>query len=157
MIGPFLPFMDLMSDSSSLFPAKSEIIQSGPVSTPVRGAIASALDSLSICMELDFECIFTKLEIILTCCDTGSSGWMEKMRMLYVYQRAIKMLRLCYADEAKPGNKGFSIAFSSLTGLVFISAFPISEPLALYIALQWVVLLHGLESRLANWPLCIFL
>lgn len=57
------------------------------------------------------------------------------------------MLPLCSAEEAKSGNKGFSIAFPSLTGPVFISAFRNSEPLTLYIALHWAVLLHGLEAE----------
>lgn len=151
-------FMDLMSGSSSLFLANQENIQTGPIAVPVNGAIASALDSLSTCMTSDVEGVFTRLGIILNFCDPESFGTMEgtkgskmmdatKLLDLPVYQRAIKMLRLCYAEEAKPGNIGFCMGFSSLAGPAFTSAFRNSEPLALYIALHWAVLLHGLEAE----------
>lgn len=141
-------FMDLVNGSSTLFLANRESVLSGPVSTPVNTAIHSAVDSLTSRMQQDPEGIFTRLTAIVKCSALESPHVAEgtKILDLPVYNRAIKMLRLCYAEEVKPGNNGFCIAFSSLAGPAFIAAFREGEPLALFVALHWAVLLHGLDT-----------
>jgi hypothetical protein len=134
-------FMDLISGSTSLFLANQHTIQTGPVSAPVNQTLCSVFESWSSRLDQDFEGIFSRLmNIVENIQETPPTD-------MSMYLRSIEMLRLCYIEQSKPDSKGFCLAFPSLAGPDFISAYRDSEPLALYITLYWAVLLHGLEVK----------
>ena len=139
-------FMVLISGSSNIFVANEETIRSGPVSIPVNATISSVLNSLSGRLTEDFERAFSRLAAILEF-SIPSTADNTAQTHLQMYQKVIKILRLCFIEESKPDNLGFCLGFPSMAGTAFITAYNNSEPLALYIALYWAVLLHGLEKE----------
>jgi hypothetical protein len=88
-----------------MFLVNKDAIWSGSVSAPVNRAISSVLDSLAGSMEEEFEGAFSRLTTIVEYSAPGSlekTGFMqeEATTELQMYQRAIKMLRLCYIEES---------------------------------------------------------
>ena len=134
-------FMDLISGSTSLFLANQHTIQTGPVSAPINQVLSSVFKTWSSRMNEDFEGIFSRLVNIVKCMQETASTEMP------MYPRVVEMLRLCYIEQSKPDSKAFCLAFPSLAGPDFISAYRDSKPLALYITLHWAALLHSLDVK----------
>jgi hypothetical protein len=147
----FGQFMVLISASSNIFAANEETIRSGPVSTPVNAAISSVLESVSGSLSEDYESAFSRLEAIVDGFSPHSdnAGVISEISQSnrQMYHKVIKILRLCFVEESKTDNLGFCLVFPSMAGPMFVMAYNDSDALALYIALYWALLLHGLNTE----------